>query len=257
MARHRRDPSSEAVAAEFDRLLGHAVPGEDLVCVGADLRAATLIAAYSRGLFPMGLGRHGSGQIGWWSPDPRGVLPLDGIVISRSLRRSARRFEIRVDTAFYDVVKACAAPNRPGRWITPSIAASYAELFRLGLAHSVEAWRDGELVGGLYGIGLGGLFAGESMFHHVTDASKVALIALVGLLGEDGQPRLLDVQWSTPHLASLGVIEISRDDYLAQVPGAIATAAPRWRAGVLQLSIDTEHTENSQHSQHSQHGDHG
>jgi leucyl/phenylalanyl-tRNA--protein transferase len=159
--------------------------------------------------------------LAWWSPDPRGVLPLDGLRVSRSLRRSRRRFVIRFDTAFDAVVTACADARRPGGWITGDIAAAYGELHRLGWAHSVEAWSgDGRLVGGLYGVGIGGLFAGESMFHTETDASKVALVALVDRL-QAGGATLLDVQWSTPHLASLGVVEISRADYLARLAHAI------------------------------------
>lgn len=228
MARHRRDTRSEAVTKEFERLLRLAVPGEDLVCVGADLAPGTLMAAYSRGLFPMGLGRHGSGQLGWWSPDPRGVLPLQELKVSKSLRRSLRRYRITLDTAFDEVVSACAAPDRPGRWITREIVAAYRELHRLGLAHSVEAWEDGELVGGLYGVGIGGLFAGESMFHLARDASKVAMVALVEILRADGHPRLLDVQWRTDHLASLGVIDLPRTRYLLELADALPLPAPRW-----------------------------
>ncbi|HVN11281.1 MAG TPA: leucyl/phenylalanyl-tRNA--protein transferase [Kineosporiaceae bacterium] len=202
-------------------------PGEDLVAVGADLRAGTLLAAYRAGLFPMGLGRAGARPLGWWSPDPRGVLPLDALRVSRSLRRSLRRFEVRVDAAFDEVVVACADPARPGRWITREIAAAYAELHRLGWAHSVECWRDGELLGGLYGVVIGGLFAGESMFHRETDASKVALVGLVEILRADGDPRrLLDVQWRTDHLAGLGVVEVSRREYLARLRVALGCPAP-------------------------------
>jgi leucyl/phenylalanyl-tRNA--protein transferase len=207
--------------------LAAAEPGEDLVAAGADLRPGTLLAAYRAGMFPMGLGRAGRGPIGWWSPDPRGVLPLDGLRISRSLRRSLGRFEIRLDTAFDAVVAGCADPSRPGRWITPAVAAAYAELHRLGWAHSVECWLDGELAGGLYGLAVGGLFAGESMFHRATDASKVALVALVGILGADGDPRrLLDVQWRTDHLASLGVVDVPRQEYLARLRTALTCAPP-------------------------------
>lgn len=217
------EPASSRYA--FD--LSAAVPGEDLVGVGADLEPGTLLAAYRRGLFPMGLGRNGRGPIGWWSPDPRGTLPLDGLKVSRSLRRSCRRFEIRVDTAFEEVVAACGAPDRPGRWITPRIAAAYAALYRLGWAHSVECWRDGRLVGGLYGVAIGGLFAGESMFHRETDASKAALVALVQLMRADDDPRrLLDVQWRTDHLASLGVTELSRPEYLRRLSVAFECPAP-------------------------------
>lgn len=228
MARLEPDPRAAWAGAEFDRLVRAADPGEDLICVGADLHPDTLVAAYSHGVFPMGLGRHGSGRLGWWSPDPRGVLPLDGLIVSSSLRRSLRRYEIRVDSAFAKVVHACAAPDRSGRWITPTVAAAYVDLHHRGLAHSVEAWQGDDLVGGLYGVSIGGLFAGESMFHRATDASKVALVALVQILRSDGQPRLLDVQWRTDHLGSLGVIEIPRADYLAALRPALALRAPLW-----------------------------
>ena len=212
-------------AWRFD--LRGAEPGEDLVAVGADLRPGTLLAAYRAGLFPMGVGRRGAGPVGWWSPDPRGVLPLDGLRVTRSLRASAHRFEVRVDTAFDEVVAGCADPSRRGAWITPEVAAAYARLHRLGWAHSVECWRAGELAGGLYGIAIGGLFAGESMFHRDRDASKVALVGLVTLLRADGDPRrLLDVQWRTPHLASLGVVEVPRAEYLARLRAALACPPP-------------------------------
>ena len=207
--------------------LGGAVPGEDLVGVGADLEPGTLLAAYRGGLFPMGLGRGGRAPMGWWSPDPRGVLPLDGVRVSRSLRRSRGRFEIRVDTAFRAVLTACADPTRSGRWITDAVSRAYLRLHELGWAHSVECWRDGELAGGLYGVAVGGLFAGESMFHRHTDASKVALLALVDLLAADGDPRrLIDVQWRTDHLATLGVVEISRDDYVKRLHIALTCSLP-------------------------------
>ena len=208
--------------------LAVAVPGEDLIGVGADLEPGTLLAGYRSAVFPMGLGRHGRGPLGWWSPDPRGVLPIEGLVVSRSLSRSCRRFEIRLDTAFDDVVAACADPRRPGRWITPRIAEAYRRLHGLGWAHSVECWREGRLVGGLYGVALGGLFAGESMFHRETDASKVALVALVRMLQEDRDDRrLLDVQWRTEHLASLGVVEISRQEYRRRLARALTAPRPR------------------------------
>lgn len=201
-------------------------PGEDLVAAGADLEPGTLLAAYRAGLFPMGLGRAGAGPIGWWSPDPRGVLPPGALVVHRSLRRAAGRFEVRVDTCFTEVVRRCGDPQRAGRWITEEVVAAYAALHRLGWAHSVEAWRGEELVGGVYGVALGGLFAGESMFHAVRDASKVALLALLDLVHRDADPRrLLDVQWSTPHLASLGVQEWPRPDYLCRL-GTALTAPP-------------------------------
>jgi leucyl/phenylalanyl-tRNA--protein transferase len=202
-------------------------PGEDLVALGADLEPGSVLAAYRAGLFPMGLGRAGGGLLGWWSPDPRGVLPLDGMRVSRSLRRSAERFEIRVDTAFDQVIRACADPSRPGRWITPRISRAYRRLHRLGWVHSVECWADGELAGGLYGVAVGGLFAGESMFHHRTDASKVALLALVRLLAQGGAGgRLVDVQWRTDHLASLGVVDVPRTRYLDLLAGALSLDPP-------------------------------
>ncbi|MCX6398903.1 MAG: leucyl/phenylalanyl-tRNA--protein transferase [Propionibacteriales bacterium] len=195
----------------------------DLVGLGADLEPGTVLAAYRTGMFPMPEGRR---SIGWWSPAHRGVLPLDGLRVSRSLRRSARNFEIRVDTAFSDVMAACADPRRPHGWIDRRIVRAYTELHRLGWAHSVETWRDDRLVGGLYGLAIGGLFAGESMFHHETDASKVALLGLVeGLRGDPagaaGQ-RLVDVQWATPHLSTLGVREISRAAYVEGLEALLA-----------------------------------
>jgi leucyl/phenylalanyl-tRNA--protein transferase len=202
-----------------------------VVGVGADLEPGTLLAAYRQGLFPMGLGGAGGGPMGWWSPDPRGVVPLDGLRLSRSLRRACRRFEVRTDTAFREVVLGCADPDRQGAWITPAISAAYARLHDLGWAHSVEVWDDdGALVGGLYGVAIGGLFAGESMFHRATDASKVALVALVELLREDGDDRrLLDVQWATEHLQTLGAVELARDEYLRRLGRALeAPLPPRW-----------------------------
>lgn len=221
-------PPVEPAPSRYAFDLAVAVPGEDLIGVGADLEPGTLLAGYRSAVFPMGLGRHGRGPLGWWSPDPRGVLPLDELVVSRSLSRSCRRFEIRLDTAFDDVVAACADPRRPGRWITPRIAEAYRRLHGLGWAHSVECWREGRLVGGLYGVALGGLFAGESMFHRETDASKVALVALVRLLAEDRDDRrLLDVQWRTEHLASLGVREINRQEYRRRLARALTAPRPR------------------------------
>jgi leucyl/phenylalanyl-tRNA--protein transferase len=146
--------------------------------------------------------------------------------VSRSLRQSAKRFQLSFDLAFADVVSACADPHRPGGWINSEIQAAYQRLFDLGWAHSVEVWRDGNLVGGLYGVAIGGLFAGESMFHRERDSSKVALLALVELLQDDLDGRLLDVQWVTPHLASLGVVEVTRDAYLARLRRALALPLP-------------------------------
>lgn len=198
----------------------------DLVAVGADLAPGTLLAAYRQGLFPMGVDARGA-PVGWWSPELRGVLPLDGLRVSRSLRQSLPKFEIRVDTAFADVVAGCADPARSGGWIDRDIADAYRALHRLGWAHSVEAWSDGELAGGLYGVAIGGLFAGESMFTRRRDASKVALVALVDLLrDEHASRRVLDTQWLTPHLASLGVVEVPRDDYLHSLRMALQLPLP-------------------------------
>ena len=225
-------PPREPAPSRYAFDVGAAKPGEDLVGVGADLLPGTLLAAYRTGLFPMGLGPRGSGTVGWWSPDPRGVLLPGDLRVTRSLRRSARRFEVRVDTAFDDVVAACGAPERPHGWITQDIKDAYGELHRLGWAHSVECWRDGALVGGLYGVAIGGLFAGESMFHTERDASKVALVALTEVLWADGDPRrVLDVQWRTDHLASLGVLELPRQAYLTRLAAALLAPLPQGLQG--------------------------
>ncbi|MGZ4466347.1 MAG: leucyl/phenylalanyl-tRNA--protein transferase [Nocardioides sp.] len=198
---------------------------DDLVGMGADLAPGTLLAAYRHGLFPM----PGDlvGELLWWSPVERGVLPVDGLRVSRSLRQSARTMEILVDTAFDEVIRACADPSRDSGWIDEDVLAAYTRLHDLGWAHSVETWRDGELVGGLYGVAIGGLFAGESMFHRVRDASKVALVGLVDLLGDEyADRRVLDVQWQTPHLASLGVVALPRDTYLARLAAALSVPLP-------------------------------
>jgi len=156
------------------------------------------------------------------------VLPLDGMRVSRSLRRSARDFEVRIDTAFDEVVRQCGIRDRPDGWITPEFTRAYGRLHRMGWAHSVEVWRGGRLAGGLYGVGIGGLFAGESMFHHERDASKVALLALVDLLSDEyADLRVLDVQWQTPHLASLGVVPRSRGEYLESLGQCLQLPLPR------------------------------
>jgi leucyl/phenylalanyl-tRNA--protein transferase len=186
--------------------------------VGADLEPGTLLAAYRSGLFPMPVRKR---VVGWWSPDPRGILPLDQLRITRSLRRSVRRYEVRYDTRFREVMERCGDPNRPHGWITAAFVEAYERLFELGWVHSVETYLDDELVGGLYGVRIGGLFAGESMFSTQPDASKVALVALVGWLNASGG-QLLDVQWKTEHLASLGVIEVSRARYRALLADALA-----------------------------------
>jgi leucyl/phenylalanyl-tRNA---protein transferase len=195
-------------------------PVDDLVSAGGDLEASTLIDAYRHGLFPMeitGL----PGVLGWWSPNPRGILPLDRLRVSKSLRRSIGRYDVRIDTGFGRVIRACANPARPDGWITAEFIAAYSRLHELGWAHSVEVFdRAGTLAGGLYGVRIDGLFSGESMFHRQRDASKVALVALVDLMREQGM-TLLDVQWCTDHLASLGAIAVPRAEYLARVADAM------------------------------------
>lgn len=183
--------------------------------VGADLEPGTLLAAYRAGVFPW---PDDTGRLLWWSPDPRAILPLDGLHVSRSLRRVRPRFAVTRDVAFADVMRGCATSHGP-TWITPAMFAAYVRLHALGWAHSVEVWRAGALVGGVYGVAVGGLFAAESMFHRVRDASKVALVELVEHLAAQGF-SLLDVQLLTPHLASLGAVEISRFAYLARVAAA-------------------------------------
>ena len=196
-----------------------AADADGLVAVGGDLEPATIVGAYRHGLFPMPVGRH----LAWWSPDPRGVV--ERLHVSRSLRRTRRRFEIRIDSEFAAVVDACAARDRPGGWITPAMRRAYLRLHDLGWAHSVEAWAtDGTLAGGVYGVAVGGLFAAESMFHRETDASKAALAALAERLGDGA---LLDVQWCTPHLASLGVVEVERPTYLSLLQRALDVPLPR------------------------------
>lgn len=201
-------------------------PDDDLIVGGADLEPATLIDAYGRGLFPMEVSGYG-GLLGWWSPDPRGVIPLDGLRVTKSLRQSARRFEVRIDTCFEAVVRACGDPRREHGWITEPFVAAYLRLHERGWAHSVEVFdRDGQLAGGLYGVRIGGFFAGESMFHRQRDASKVALVGLVERMRASGM-TLLDTQWCTEHLASLGAIEMPRREYLARLAAAIAAPAPQ------------------------------
>lgn len=180
-----------------------------------------MLNAYRSGLFPMPVRAGGRAVMAWWSPDPRAILPLDGLRVTRSLRASCKRFDVRVDTAFEAVIDACADPSRPGRWIDTRIRDAYVRLHHEGWAHSVEAWTpDGVLAGGLYGVAIDRLFAGESMFHHARDASKVALVHLVGWLRTRGA-TLLDVQWLTPHLASLGAIEVPRPQYLSLLADAV------------------------------------
>ena len=195
-------------------LPGGRKPGRLLGVIEPDF----LLNAYARGLFPMGMPE---GDLAWFSPDPRGVLPLEGFHLPHGLARALRkqRFEVRYDTMFEEVMRACA--EREETWIDDEILRSYVELHRLGFAHSVEAWSEGTLAGGLYGVTLGGAFFGESMFRRETDASKVALHALVERLRER-RFTLLDLQWVTPHLATFGAMEIPRREYLQQLRVAVA-----------------------------------
>jgi len=195
-------------------------PDNDIIAMGGDLEPATVISAYRNGIFPM-IVETPEPVLAWWSPETRGILPLDALRVTRSLRQSARRYDVRVDTAFGDVIRACANPSRDRAWITSEFIDAYTTLHELGWAHSVEVFdRQGQLAGGLYGVRVNGLFAGESMFHLQRDASKVALMALVALMRES-QMRLLDVQWRTEHLASLGAIEVSRRNYLTLLVDAL------------------------------------
>ena len=183
-----------------------------------------LVSAYASGWFPMAVA---PGDIRWYSPDPRGIIPLDTFHVSRRLARSLRqhRFEIRVNTSFRAVIEACAdRENADGDWIDGEIIESYCALHERGFAHSVEAWRDGVLAGGLYGVAIGGAFFGESMFHRENDASKAALAALVDRLRGRAY-TLLDTQWVTEHLAQFGATEIPRRRYLRMLDGALAVKA--------------------------------
>lgn len=198
-------------------------PRHDVVGRGADLEPETLIYGYQHGVFPM----VSSESIGadsdllWWSPQMRAIIPLDGLKISRTMRRSAKKFEIRIDTQFENVMRNCAAPHRDNGWITEDFINAYVRLHHLGWAHSIEVIDEsGLLAGGLYGVRINKFFAGESMFHLVRDASKVALMALVETM-KSSEMSLLDVQWLTPHLASLGAVAIKRDEYLRRLEVAV------------------------------------
>lgn len=197
---------------------------EGLLAVGGDLRAERLLEAYRHGIFPW---YNDDQPILWWSPDPRAVLFPDKLKISRSLRKTIRHneFTVTLDTRFRDVMQACAGP-RPqyplgGTWITPEMLDAYVRLHELGFAHSVETWQDDKLVGGLYGVALGGVFFGESMFSHATDASKVALATLVRQL-QAWAFQLIDCQLPTPHLFSLGAEEIRRREFLERLAAGLA-----------------------------------
>jgi leucyl/phenylalanyl-tRNA---protein transferase len=185
--------------------------------------AALLVSAYTQGWFPMA---GEDGVVRWYSPDPRGILPLDAFHVPSRLARVVRsgQFEIHVDRAFPEVIRACATavrdPDDPGSWISDEIADSYVALHEQGIAHSVEAWHEGKLAGGLYGVAIGGAFFGESMFHRVKDASKVALVALVERLRGRGY-TLLDTQWVTEHLEQFGAQEVRRSEYLKRLEDSL------------------------------------
>jgi leucyl/phenylalanyl-tRNA--protein transferase len=200
-----------------------------LLCAGGDLSAQRLLDAYQRGIFPW----YSPGEpILWWSPDPRMVLVPREFRISRSLRRSLRsgRFEVKLDSDFPAVIRGCAVTPRAGQagtWITHDMQHAYGTLFQLGIAHSVETWLDGKLVGGLYGLAIGRMFYGESMFSLVSDASKVAAAHLARFLEDDGF-GMIDCQMNTPHLASLGAREIPRAVFLARLRALVVAA---WQPG--------------------------
>ncbi|MDO8838206.1 MAG: leucyl/phenylalanyl-tRNA--protein transferase [Parvibaculum sp.] len=193
----------------------------------SDINADVLLRAYAFGVFPMAESRDDP-DLYWIDPEQRGILPLDGFHVSKRLRRRVRSgvFDVRVDTAFRETMLGCAdtAPGRDGTWINDRIISLYCELHARGNAHSVESWRDGKLVGGLYGVSIGAVFFGESMFSRETDASKVALVHLVARLVAGGY-KLLDTQFVTEHLRQFGAIEISRDAYRARLSEATSAQA--------------------------------
>jgi len=194
----------------------------DAWAVGADLEPGTLLAAYRAGIFPMRV----EGDLVWWSPVRRAVIPVERYAPPRSVRRASRGFEIRLDSAFAEVIRGCADPGRPHCWIDEEFVSAYTRLHEAGWAHSIEAWDAAGLAGGLYGVASGGLFAAESMFHRRTGASKAALLGLVERLRSAGGARLLDVQWATPHLASVGAVEVSRAEYHRRLDAALGLGDP-------------------------------
>lgn len=212
-------PSGKAVAQRMEELPDPQwAPADAPAAVGEDLTPTTLTAAYRLGLFPWPAG----GRVWWWSPDPRAVLPLDGLHVPRSLARTLRRGELRctMDERFADVIAGCADRPGQGTWITPAMRRAYTRLHQLGHAHSIEVWDSaGRLVGGLYGVAVGAAFSGESMFHRVCDASKVALVETVTRLRAGGF-TLFDVQQDTPHLSRFGAVPVPRERFLAELAHA-------------------------------------
>lgn len=209
-------------------------PHQDLIALSDEFDPDLTLDAYRSGAFPMPLHDAGlpDGVMGWWSPVLRGILPLGDLRVTRSLRKSAKRYAVTFDRAFGEVLARCGDPRRPDGWIDDDIVAVYTELHARGVVHSVETWTpEGRLVGGLYGVSVNGLFAGESMFHdpvHGRDASKVALLRLVEFLDDGVEGRLLDVQWVTDHLESLGAVEVDRVDYLRLLDEALGLPTPEW-----------------------------
>jgi len=191
---------------------------DDIVAAGADLETDTLLFAYAHGMFPMFVNKR---NLAWWSPVARGVIPLDGLRVTRSMQQSAKKFTCTVNQAFTEVMTLCGSMRTDGNWINQHFIDAYTDLHKESHAHSVEVWNEaGDLVGGLYGVRINKFFAGESMFHVETDASKVALMYLVQLMTLDGM-ELLDTQWRTDHLESLGCIAIPREKYLQLLASAI------------------------------------
>ena len=216
-------------AIEFPPVSSALRSPDGLLAVGGDLSAQRLVAAYQQGIFPW----FNPGQpILWWSPDPRMILFPENLHVSHSLARVIRKrnYEIRLDTAFAEVMKACAEPRagREGTWIAPAIIEAYTELHKLGVAHSIETWIDGKLAGGLYGVALGRVFYGESMFARTSDASKIAFVYLVRQL-QRWRFELIDCQMNTAHLARFGAAEISRSEFIRYLDVEVTQSPPLWR----------------------------
>jgi leucyl/phenylalanyl-tRNA--protein transferase len=209
----------------FSLEINPAIAWPKLTKFGSNWEPETLVAAYRAGLFPMPYEIDGQeSAIGWWSPQPRAIFHPGDIHISKSLRAAQRKFRVTVDLDFEAVIRACGDPDRKSGWINEDVISAFSRLHQIGLAHSIEVWdRNDQLAGGLYGVELGGIFAGESMFHSVTDASKVALVHLGELL-DDGEGRVIDTQWMTDHLESMGAKPIDRKDYCQILPNLLNLA---------------------------------
>lgn len=200
----------------------------DLIIIGADLKPSTLIQAYSQGYFPMEVKDESNHKVlGWFSPVERGIIPLNNLRITKSMKQSYKKYSVTIDKCFEDVMRGCMNSDRKGGWINEEFIESYCLLHEMGLAHSVEVHLNNNLVGGLYGVSIGGFYAGESMFSTSRDASKVALMKLVEHMNDQGA-KLLDTQWLTDHLASLGAVEVPRSEYLVQLRNAKAQPSIIW-----------------------------